>query len=253
MIEWEMTNSIPPLTKHVCQVWLADISDLQSWHIQLLDRKERERVQLFRKEQDRACFMIGCVISRFVLAAQLNVDPHEVPIDRTCPACRQAHGRPQLLGLSFQWSIAHSGKKVLVAFTDGTPVGVDVERLDNSSLLDIKQMANEVLTEEEKYHLFQAFPQEQRKVFYTYWTRKEAILKAMGKGLQISPLHVIVSAPHQIPRLLDFKDNPDCIHHAGMYPLEMDDSYVASLALLGDTCKRIERYDARMLLREGFR
>ncbi|ARA98004.1 4'-phosphopantetheinyl transferase [Geobacillus sp. 47C-IIb] len=252
MMEWEMADSVPHLTKHACQVWLADIRDLQPWHIQLLNPEEKERVQSFRKEQDRAHFIIGCVLSRFVLAAQLNMAPHEVPIDRTCPACRKAHGRPQLPDRSFQWSISHSGERVLVAFTAGTPVGVDVEWLDDSYALDIRQMANEVLAEEEKYHLFQASPQEQRRVFYTYWTRKEAILKATGKGLQISPLHVIVSAPHQTPRLLYLKGDPGCLNRAAMYPLEMDNGYVASLALLGEAGKQIERYDARMLLRKGF-
>ncbi|WP_231734631.1 4'-phosphopantetheinyl transferase superfamily protein [Anoxybacillus sp. P3H1B] len=252
VVEWEIANSVPHLTKHACQVWLANIRDLQSWHIRLLNAEEKERVQSFRKEQDRARFMIGCVLSRFVLAAQLNMAPHEVPIDRTCSACRKAHGRPQLPDRSLQWSISHSGERVLVAFTAGIPVGVDIEWMGDSHALDVRKMANEVLAEEEKYHVLQASPQEQKRAFYTYWTRKEAILKATGKGLQISPLHVIVSAPHQTPRLLYLKDDPDCLNRATMYPLEIDNGYVASLALLDEASQKIERYDAGRLLREGF-
>ncbi len=42
MIESKVVDSIPTLNENDCQIWWARISDLQSWHYNLLNDIERE-------------------------------------------------------------------------------------------------------------------------------------------------------------------------------------------------------------------
>lgn len=252
MMEWQVANAIPHLSNHTCQVWLSKTTDMQPWHVRMLNDEERKRAQSFRKDQDRARFIIGCALSRLVLATQLNMAPHQVPIDRTCPICHKAHGRPRLPHGLLQWSVSHSGDVILVAFTTDAPVGVDVEWMNATWDLDVVKMADGILTEREIVHILQMSSNDRIRGFLTYWTRKEAVLKATGEGLKIPPLNVAVSGPQQAPRLLAFTGRPDDVDNIILHDLNLDLNYVAALSIFSKTQKRIEQYDASVLMQEGF-
>ena len=96
---------------------VGKISDLQSWHYNLLNDIEREKANSYHHSADRARFIIGCVISRLVLGKILSMSPVQVPIDRMCSVCKVQHGRPQLPEGMPQLSVSHSGEWVVVAFT----------------------------------------------------------------------------------------------------------------------------------------
>lgn len=191
MKDWEIVDSVPELRSHHCQVWWAQISDLQCWHYNLLNEIEREKANLFHHSEDRARFMLGCAISRLVLGKQLTMSPLQVPINRTCSVCKLAHGRPQLPVGMPQLSVSHSGERVAVAFTTSTPIGIDVEQINSN--IDVLKMAVGVLTDIEIAQLMQLPVERRIEGFLTYWTRKEAILKATGEGLMISPSNLTVS------------------------------------------------------------
>ena len=82
MIESKVVDSIPILNENDCQIWWGKISDLQSWHYNLLNDVEREKANSYHHSADRARFIIGCVISRLVLGKILSMSPVQVPIDR---------------------------------------------------------------------------------------------------------------------------------------------------------------------------
>ena len=108
-----------------------------------------------------------------------------------CSVCKLQHGRPQLPEGMPQLSVSHSGEWVVVAFTKSAPVGIDVEQMNPS--IDVMKMAEGVLTDIEIAQVMK-LPNEQKiEGFLTYWTRKEAVLKATGEGLMIPPVHITVS------------------------------------------------------------
>lgn len=85
-------------------------------------------------------------------------------------------------------------------FTKSAPVGIDVEQMNPN--VDVMKMAEGVLTDIEIAQVMK-LPNEQKiEGFLTYWTRKEAVLKATGEGLMIPPVHITVSAPNDPPNLL---------------------------------------------------
>ena len=78
---------------------------------------------------------------------------------------------------NFHFSIAHSEDFVLCAASKQNRLGIDVEKIKSIDVLLLKDMfsVDEWLTiEQEDYNL---------NYFYYLWTRKEAVLKVIGKGV----------------------------------------------------------------------
>ena len=74
----------------------------------------------------------------------------------------------------------------MLAFADSAPVGVDVEPIGaledgGVELLDF------TLTATERRRLLEVPVPERRRIFLHHWTGKEAILKALGTGLNVEP------------------------------------------------------------------
>ena len=87
------------------------------------------------------------------------------------------------------------GEWVVVAFTKSAPVGVDVEQMNPN--VDVMKIEG-VLTDIEIAQVMK-LPNEQKiEGFLTYWTRKEAVLKATGEGLMIPPVDITISAPNDL-------------------------------------------------------
>ncbi|MFD6507174.1 4'-phosphopantetheinyl transferase Sfp [Bacillus sp. NPDC060175] len=246
MIESKGVDSVPTLNENSCQIWWARISDLQSWHYNLLNDVEKEKANSYHHSADRARFIIGCVISRLVLGKILSMSPVQVPIDRMCPVCKLQHGRPQLPEGMPQISVSHSGEWVVVAFTKSAPVGVDVEQMNPN--VDVMKMAEGVLTDIEIAQVMK-LPNEQKiEGFLTYWTRKEAVLKATGEGLLIPPADITVSAPNDPPKLLIFKDRQELAENTMMEDVRPSLDYMASIAIFSKEVTEITQLDAVSLL-----
>lgn len=87
-------------------------------------------------------------------------------------------GRPQPLHIS----VTHGGGMAGAAVCDHGPIGIDVEHVDTRrNLLGI---ARRFFSPEEHARLQACSPDERLALFHQWWTRKEAVLKAVGTGLR---------------------------------------------------------------------
>lgn len=222
-------------------MWWADTGWLRARHSELLDEVESARSRALRRAADRARFVVGCALLRRVLGARLGMEPSRVPLDRTCPECGEPHGRPRLRR-PIHISVSHAGTRVAVA-VGPLPVGVDVERVDPA--LDLGPLAAAALTDGERAALGRLPPGDRAGGFLALWTRKEAVLKATGDGLNVDPRRVAVSDPAAAPRLLSFAGRPDL--DATLVDLDPGPGYVATLAILG--AWPVRQHDAGPLLR----
>lgn len=123
-----------------------------------------------------------------------------------CPRCGGPHGRPVVVpGLMMPHvSLAAAGPLVAVAVTDAGPVGVDVERVlraGSPGFLDVALHPDEDLPDG---------PEAAARL----WVRKEAVLKAAGVGLLVDPADVLLSAPEEPARLLDWPRRPAGVDRA---------------------------------------
>lgn len=164
------------------RVWQIDIEQCADeypclWTV--LSSKERERAERFHFEVDRRRFVLGRAILRRQLAQQLGLEEHDLAF-KTGQAGKPELSHPAATGLSF--NISHSGGYVLLAVANRR-VGVDVEQWRSN--VDIHQLAQRFYCEEEWQELRQVAGSKQTQAFFRCWTRKEAIVKAVGKGLLV--------------------------------------------------------------------
>lgn len=159
--------------------------------VALLDDHERERMGALRRPEDRARYLSAHALTRLVLGAHLDADPGALELDRTC-RCGRQHGKPRLSGRADDpgFSLTHSGQLVGVALGAG-PVGVDVEQ--HRPLADVDGLAGHALSPAER-----AAGPVDPATFLVTWTRKEALLKALGEGLS-SPMTAITLSPPDAP------------------------------------------------------
>ncbi len=121
---------------------------------------------------------VGRAPLRRVLAAYLGLPPAEVILTEG------EHGRPMLApgheqGLGFNWS--HSGDQALIAIGRHISPGIDIERArDRPRALEI---ARRYFTTEEATALASLSGDQRHAAFLELWTAKEAVLKALGRGI----------------------------------------------------------------------
>ena len=224
---------VPRLSADECQVWWATPRHRLAWHDGLLDGAEHARRDRLRRAGDRDRFSVAVALTRIVLGAHLGVAPTQVSIDRTCPRCDLPHGKPRLMGSppAVEFSISHSADRIAVAMAaGGTAVGVDVEELARSE--DVAELSRLVLSSPELAELARFDPKEHGAVLLRYWTRKEAIVKATGDGLNEPLTNLTVTPPDQDPRLLDWATRSDAPRRFALHDLNPGTGYVASLAVV---------------------
>lgn len=174
------------------RVWWARSADARDRLLDLLDPAEQARYHEYDRPADRARFITAAALLRLVVSRQLQVRPADVPLDRSCEQCGAPHGRPRIHCAGAPvLSVSHSGDSVVVAVGTGiNAVGVDVELIDPA--LDVAELAGIALTKQEIRALAQLDESDRLSDFVRLWTRKEALLKALGVGLEQPPDQVNV-------------------------------------------------------------
>jgi 4'-phosphopantetheinyl transferase len=164
--------------KPLFDVWSFDLS-AQKAEVgrltALLSHEERERGGRFVIPEHANWFYVAHGRLREILASYLNVPPQEIAFS---PGM---HGKPWVstprTEICFNLSHSDSIASVTVAATE---VGIDLER--------IKQLHNPAEVEGAlapgEQQALSAFEGRARlEAFYRCWTRKEAVMKALGSGL----------------------------------------------------------------------
>jgi 4'-phosphopantetheinyl transferase len=205
-------------------VWWAAPADADPALVDLLDPVETARSGRYRRAIDRDRFVVGVAITRLALSRVLRVPPDEVGLDRTCASCGRPHGAPRPVDAGhLSVSVSHAGNRVLVAVGDGIRVGVDVEPADRA--VDLATLVPATLTAAEEHAL--GTTSSPHRGFLTYWTRKEAVLKALGTGLSTPARAVEVTAPWASPAVV----GGPC--HVVLTDLDLAPAHVGALAAVG--------------------
>jgi 4'-phosphopantetheinyl transferase len=223
------------------EVWWARLRDCRPELAHDLDAVERERLAAYARDEDRARFVLGCAIVRRVLGDRLGVPARAVVIDRTCGDCGRPHGKVRADGT--QLSVSHSGDLVGVALHPSTPVGLDVEVVD--PLLDASALAPVALADSETKELARYDGTARARAFTTYWTRKEAVVKATGEGIRADFRQLVVTPPDHPAGVVEWAGHEGPVQLAD---LDGDSRHVAALAVLTDEVFLVQSLDAAPLL-----
>jgi 4'-phosphopantetheinyl transferase len=96
---------------------------------------------------------------------------------------RGLHGKPFVSSLPWlDFNLSHSGSRAVLAFARGQPLGIDIEERERT--LSYLGLARRFFSPAEAMVLERLPKPRLGPAFLDLWTHKEAVLKALGAGLQ---------------------------------------------------------------------
>jgi 4'-phosphopantetheinyl transferase len=150
-------------------------------YLRLLSPDEHERMARFVFERDRTRFLLTRALVRTTLSRYAPVAPANWHF------IANAHGRPEILDRptgvpDLRFNLSHTDGLIACAVTIGREVGIDVEHVGRRLTQDV---AARFFAPAEVAHLRSLPADQQERVFFDYWTMKEAYIKARGFGLAL--------------------------------------------------------------------
>lgn len=138
-----------------------------------LNGEELARAAKFIKPADAANFILCRGLLRRILADCLNTPPASLCFSRN------AQGKPFLEHSDLEFNVSHSRDRLLIAVTAGRAVGIDIEFRRGG--LPMESIAKRWFAPEER--LFFQSLEHPEEGFFEIWAKKEAFVKALGKGI----------------------------------------------------------------------
>ncbi|MEM6395437.1 MAG: 4'-phosphopantetheinyl transferase superfamily protein [Bacteroidota bacterium] len=166
-----------------------------------------DKILRFRRWQDRQASLMGKLLLRKALLDHFGSDLllGEMKLDN--------YQRP-FIPFEGDFNISHTAGMVVCAFSLYDRIGIDVEK---HKQVEIHEFRSVFTDEEWEILLKEENPQQ---MFFTLWTKKEAIMKADGRGFYLNPA--------------SFRGIGDQISVDGtlweMAKLDLDDKFTAHLA-----------------------
>lgn len=164
--------------------WRLDEKTIDVWHIpawketaepeKIISPQERERAARFYNKASRAQYITGRAALRYLSARYSGevINSLVFENDESCKPCwKSPHNR-------FHFNLAHSGDSVLACFAL-SEVGADIEVLNKNFIY--RDVVQKCFSAEETVAVHQS--SNPHAAFYRCWTRKEALVKASGRGL----------------------------------------------------------------------
>lgn len=144
----------------------------------LLSDDEKERCRRLVSSQLRRRFVAGRARLRSLLAEQLGQDPRRLAF------VQNEYGKPRLAQApAVHFSLSHSDDMAMLAVSDTLEIGADIERMRAIDHLDL---ARRYFHPNEAAAIARpSSADHQLRTFFHIWTLKEAVVKALGKGLSL--------------------------------------------------------------------
>lgn len=188
-VDWDQPVACP--VDGEIHIWNWTVDDCtgngdRTW----LDVSERDRHDRLVTIELRNRFLAAHVGLRRVLASYLACPPAVVQY-QVSPT-----GKPHLAGDSLHFNMSHSGNHVAVAISN-SGVGIDIEQVRR--VTHLRSLAQKHFTVSELSTLENIGEDQIARGFFALWTRKEAVLKCLGVGLNRATSEIEIGPPVSAP------------------------------------------------------
>ncbi len=231
--QWKSPTGELRLSEHEVHVWQASLnasSSLIRRLQQFLTKEEVARASSFVFERDRHHFIVARGVLRAILSRYLHEGPGYLRFHTN------AYGKPSLsrprIEPQLNFNLAHSHELALYVFTYAREVGIDIEHIRAD--FDFEELAKHSFSRYEQ-SILRALPEAaKQQAFFRCWTRKEAYIKAKGKGLSIPLDHFDVSLkPGEPPALISSLEDPQETLRWSFIDLDPCPGYASTLVVEG--------------------
>lgn len=146
-----------------------------------LSRDELSRAERFYFEEDKFTFVMSHALIRLIISKQLAIRLSDLSFEIS------DYGKPYLLGNAVYFNLTHTRDAFALVLSRDFPVGIDMESSDRN--IDLESIIKTYFSRNENDFILKdkSFTRDR---FFLLWTRKEALLKAIGTGL-LENLHNI--------------------------------------------------------------
>jgi 4'-phosphopantetheinyl transferase len=223
------------------QIWTAQLESLSPAEIvelsASLDLTEHARAARFHFERDRRHYVASRGLLRRLLGAALDRPASALVFEYG------AHGKPAisaafLPGRTPCFNLSHSAGWAMFALAWDREVGIDLESATRlkRDVNSLSGLAARVLSPRE-LAIWQELPDAAARdaAFLRAWTRKEAYVKATGKGLfdELSDIEVALdaAAPKSSLTLRSFPQEGEIMRRWVLHDLSAPDGLAAALAV----------------------
>ncbi len=230
--EWHTPPADLSLNQHEVHVWRCFLNQPEQQIEALagtLTDDEAKRAKRFHFQRDRLHFIASRGALRVILGRYLRADPGDLRF------IYGRNGKPSLAGEKeprLCFNVSHSRDLALYAFTYDMKIGVDVEYIDRDRA--ISHIMERFYSPGEISALQSLPADKQHDAFFTYWTCKEAYLKAEGTGLSFGLDKVEISmAPEKHVALTGINGDAQQAASWSLHMLDAAEGYAAALAVNG--------------------
>lgn len=185
-----------------------------------LIRKQHKQYQLLSK-----------IILRLVISSYINIQPSLITFQY------DSFGKPQINFTDFHFNISHSEAMLVIAISNNA-IGVDIEKIKD--IQNWNEISASFLTQNELSQITQYKIEEQKLLFYSYWTQKEALLKAVGVGLNHHPLNIEIGNKLQI---FDLANSVYNFHEFRLTLIFLREDYIGHIAYKKNMPIKVNYYD----------
>lgn len=162
---------------HVYVIPLDITTEQASRQSKLLNEAETHRAERLVSPLHQRRFIAAHAALRQILSGYLNLAPHSIAFRFN------EYDKPALankLSQHLHFNLSHSENLAVIAVTQRGEIGIDIEKITPDAKLDV---AERFFSTAEIAALSALSPERQAAGFYRLWARKEAIIKANGRGL----------------------------------------------------------------------
>jgi 4'-phosphopantetheinyl transferase len=180
-IEWQ--SCLPPKLLfgqvHIWRAFLSNASNKLSYYWEKLSKDEKIYADQFYFATDRIRYIVARGGLRSILSKYNRLSPQSLQFQYS------EHGKPSLLEEQNQeaihFNLSHSKDCVVYAVVRNTTVGVDVEYYNSN--FQWEELISTYFVEQECNRAKEIPLNKKNEYFYSLWTVKEALVKALEIGL----------------------------------------------------------------------
>lgn len=202
--EWEVTGVDWTLRDREVHIWKFDLEahpEMRTECLKVLSEDERKKADQFKFNLHADRYILSRGILRYLLGRYLQMPSSQVQIEYN------AFGKPYCSGKVVFFNASHSENLLIVGISKSGDLGVDMEFMNRN--MEEMLIANRFFSaaEIQQFNILEASGK--MEAFYSCWTKKEAYIKAKGKGLSI-PLHSFtVDIAFQAKSCLQSSEHPE--------------------------------------------